>query len=184
MVLWRGIILLMQELDHKEGWVQKNWCFQTIVLANTLQSALDSKEIKPVNPKGNQPWIFIGLNIYWKGWKLKLKLQYFGHLIWRADSLENTLMLWKTEGRRGQKDEMVGWHHQFNGHEFEQTLRDSEGQRSLSCSTSWGHRESETTWQLNNNNQCRGSLNCLTHNSQRICLWLSGLWYLIYECMS
>ena len=50
----------MQELDHKEGWAPKNWCFQTIVLTNTLESALDSKEIKPVSPKGNQPWIFIG----------------------------------------------------------------------------------------------------------------------------
>ena len=50
----------MWELDHKEGWVQKNWCFQTVVLEKTLESPLDSKEIKPVNPKGNQPWIFIG----------------------------------------------------------------------------------------------------------------------------
>ena len=80
----------MWELDHKEGWVPKNWCFQTVVLEKTLESSLDSKEIKPVNPKENQPWIF----------GLKVKLQYFGHLIWKADSLEKTLKLGKTEHRR------------------------------------------------------------------------------------
>ena len=67
---------------------------------------------------------------------LKLKIQYFGHLIRRADSLEKTLMLGKTEGRRRRgaiEDKMVGWHHQLNGHEFEQTLGDREGQGSLAC---------------------------------------------------
>ena len=83
----------MWELDHKEGWVPKNWCFQTVVLEKTPKSFTDSKEIKPVNHKGNQPWIFIGRTE-------KLKLQYFGHLTWRTDSLEKTLILGKTEGRR------------------------------------------------------------------------------------
>ena len=66
---------------------------------------------------------------------LKLKLQYFGHLMRRTDSSEKTLMLGKAEGRRrrGQQDKMVRWHHQFNGHEFEQALRDGDGQRSLAC---------------------------------------------------
>ena len=84
----------MWELDYKESWVLKNWCFWTVVLEKTLESPLDSKEIKPVNPKGNKSWLFIG------GLMLKLKLQYFGHLMWRTDSLENPLMLWKIEGRR------------------------------------------------------------------------------------
>ena len=72
------------------------------------------KEIKPVNPTRNKPWILI------EGLMLKLKLQYFGHIMQRADSLEKTLMLGKIEGgrRRGRQDEMVGWHHQLNGHEF------------------------------------------------------------------
>ena len=83
----------MWKLDHKEGWVPKNWCFQTVVLEKTPKSFMDSKEIKPVNHKGNQPWIFIGRTE-------KLKLQYFGHLTWRTDSLEKTLILGKTEGRR------------------------------------------------------------------------------------
>ena len=78
---------------------------------------------------------------------LKLKLQDFGHLMQRADSLEKTLMLGKMEGKRrkGQQDEMVGWHHQLNGHEFDQTLGDSEGQGSLACCNPWGCKESDMT---------------------------------------
>ena len=82
------------ELDHKEGWASKNWCFWTVVLEKTLESPLHCKEIKPVNPKGNQSWIFI------RRLMLKLKLQYFGHVMWRTDSLAKTLMLGKIEGRR------------------------------------------------------------------------------------
>ena len=84
----------MWELDHKESWVPKNWCFWTVVLEKTLESPLDCKEIHPVDPKGNQPWIFIG------GTEAEVKLQYFGHLLWQADLLEKTLMLGKIEGRR------------------------------------------------------------------------------------
>ena len=86
--------LQMWQLDYKKGWAPKNWCFWTVVLEKILESPLDCKEIKPVNPKGNQPWIFIART------DLKLKLQYFGHLMWRTDSLEKTLMLGKIEGRR------------------------------------------------------------------------------------
>ena len=79
----------------------KNRCFWTVVLEKTLESPLDSKEIQPVNPKGNQYWVFIGT--------LKLKLQYFGHLIWRTDSLERGLMLGKIEGRRGRGWQRMRW---------------------------------------------------------------------------
>ena len=80
-----------------------------------------------------------------------LKLQYFGHLIQRADSLEKTLMLGKIEGRRRcTEDEMVGWHHWLNGHKFEQALGDGEGQGSLPCCSPWGRKVSDTTEQLNN----------------------------------
>ena len=86
---------------------------------------------------------------------LKLKLQYFGHLMWRADSLEKTLMLGKIEGRRRKKgmtgDKMVGWHHWLNGHEFEQAPGDGKGQGSLACCSPWGHKESGMTEQLNSN---------------------------------
>ena len=73
----------------KEGWAPKNWCFWTVVLEKTLENPLDCREIQPVNPKGNQPWIF-----------MMLKLQYFGHLLWRANLLEKTLRLGKIEGKR------------------------------------------------------------------------------------
>ena len=82
----------MLELDRTEGWVLKNWCFQTVMLEKTLESPLDCKEIKPVHPKGNQPEYSL------KG--LMLKLQYFGHLMWWANSLEKTLRLGKIEGRK------------------------------------------------------------------------------------
>ena len=84
----------MWGLDHKEGWVPKNWYFQPVVLEKTLESPLDSKDIKPVNPKGNQLWIFPG------GLMLKLKLQYSDHLMWRANSREKILMLEKIKGER------------------------------------------------------------------------------------
>ena len=93
----------MWELDHKEGWAVKNWCFWTVVLEKTLRRPLDCKEIKPVNPKGNQSWIFT------EGLILKLKLQYFGHLMQRADSLEKTLMLGKMEGRRRRGQQRMRW---------------------------------------------------------------------------
>ena len=94
----------MWELDYKESWALKNRCFWNMVLEKTLQSPLDCKEIKPVNPKKKKKSV---LNIHWKDWLLKLKLQYFGHLMWRMDSLEKTLMLGKTEGRRRRGDR--GW---------------------------------------------------------------------------
>ena len=84
----------MWEMDHKECWVPKNWCFRTVVLQKTLESPLDCKEIKPIKPKGTQPWIFID------GLTMKLKLHYFGHLMWRANSLEKTVMLGKIEDKR------------------------------------------------------------------------------------
>ena len=93
----------MWELDHKESWALKNWYFWTVVLEKTLESPLDCKEIKPVKPKGNQSWIFTGRMM------LKLNLQYFGHLMWRTDSLEKILMLGKIEGRRRRGWQKMRW---------------------------------------------------------------------------
>ena len=81
-------------MDHKEGWVPKNWCFQTVVLEKTLESPLACKEIKPVTLKANQPWIFIGRTV------AEAEAPIFGHLMQRGNSLEKTLMLGKIEGRR------------------------------------------------------------------------------------
>ena len=136
-------------LDHKEeGWAPKNWCFWTVVLEKTLESPLECKEIKPVNPTGNQPWIFFG------------RTDAEAPILWspdvkRANSLEKTLVLGKIEGRRRRvtEDEMVGWHHWLNGYEFEQTLGDCEGQGSLVCCQPQGCKESDTTWWLNNSNK-------------------------------
>ena len=114
--------------------MEKNLCFWTVVLEKTLECPLDSKEIKPVNPKRNQLWIFTG--------RTDAELQYFGHLIWGVNSLEKTLMLGKMEDRGGDgsRDE-TDRTHQLNGDESEQTSEDSEGQGSLACCSPWGHKE-------------------------------------------
>ena len=95
----------MWQLDCEESWALKNWCFWTVVLEKTLQSPLNCKKIKPVNPKGNQSWIFTGIFTL-----LKLKFQSFGHLMQRTDSLEKTLMLGKMEeGGEGDDRGYDGW---------------------------------------------------------------------------
>ena len=91
------------ELDYKESWAQKNWCLWTVVLEKTLESPLDCKEIQPVQPKGDQSWVFIGRLM------LKLKLQYFGYLMWRMDLFDKTLMLGKNEGRRRRGQQRMRW---------------------------------------------------------------------------
>ena len=90
-------------MDYKESWVPKNWCFWTVVLEKTLESPLDCKEIHPVHSKGDQSWCSL------EGLMLKLKLQYFGHLMWSADSFEKTLMLGKIEGRRRRGRQRMRW---------------------------------------------------------------------------
>ena len=136
----------MWELLHKGGWAPTNWCFQIMVLNKTLESPLDSKKLKPVHPKGNRSWIVI------EGLMLKLNLQYFGHLMWRAVRKDpDAGQDWGQEEKRTAEDEMVGWHHRLNGYEFEQTPGDAEGQGSLACCSPWGHKESDMTEQLNNN---------------------------------
>ena len=93
----------MWELDGEESWVPKNWCFWTVVLKKTLESHLDFKEIQPVHPEGDQSWVFM------EGLILKLKLQYFGHLMLRVDSLEKTLMLGGIGGRRRRGQQRMRW---------------------------------------------------------------------------
>ena len=134
-----------------------HWCFRTVVLEKTLESPLDCKDIQQVHPKGEQSWVFI------RRLMLKLKLQYFGHLMWRDDSLEKTLMLGGIEDRRRKgttEDEMAGWHHQLDGHEFGWTPGVGDGQGGLVCSDSWGCKESDTTEQLNQSS-CQGKLNSM-----------------------
>ena len=136
----------MWELGHKEGWAPKNWCFWTVVLEKTLESPLNYKEMKPVNPKGNQSWIFIG--------RTDAKAETL--VLWPRD-VKNRLIRkdsdagkdWRQEEKGMTEDEMVEWHHQLDGHEFEQAPGVGDGQGSLACCSSWGHKESDTTEWLN-----------------------------------
>ena len=135
--------------DHKERWALKNWCFWTVVLEKTLESPLENKEIKPVNLKGNQPWRFIGRTdaeaeapILWPPDVRK----------WLTEKDPDAGKDWRQKEKRATEDEMVGWHHQLNGHELGKTLRDGEGQGSLECYSWWGLEELDTTWYLNDSN--------------------------------
>ena len=130
----------MEKLDHEEGHALKNWCFRTMVLEKTLESPLYYKEIKPVHPKGNQSWIFIGRTDAEAEaptlWPPDAKIQLTGK---DPDAGKD----WGQEEKRTTEDEMVGWHHWFNGHDFEQTLEDSEGQGSPACCSPWSWKESD-----------------------------------------
>ena len=132
----------MWELDHKKGWAPNNCCFWVVVLEKTLESPLDCKEIQPVHPEGNQPWIFIG----------RTDAETEAPIFWPPD-VESWLIGkdpdagkdWRWEEKGMTEDEIVGWLHQVNGHEFEQTLGDSGGQRSLACCSPWGCKEWDMT---------------------------------------
>ena len=135
----------MWELDHKEGWVLKNWCFWTVVLEKTLESPLDCK-IQPVNPKGDQPWIFIERTdveaeapILWppdgKNW-----------LIWKDSDAGKD---WRQEERETTEDKMVWRLHRLDGHELEQAPGVGDGQGSLACCNPWSRKKSDTTEWLN-----------------------------------
>ena len=136
----------MWELDCKERRAPKNRCFWTVLLEKTLESPLDCKEINPVNPKGNQSWIYIGRTdaedeslVLWspnaKNWLLRKD----------PDSGKG----WRREEKGTTEDEMVWWHHRLNGHEFESALGVGYGQGGLTCFSPWGCKESDTTEWLN-----------------------------------
>ena len=136
-------LLLMWELDYTESWALKNWCFWTVVLEKTLESPSDCKEIQSVNPKGNQPWIFMGRTDAEapilgppdvKGW-----------LIGKDPDAGKD---WRWEEKGTTEDEMAEWHHWLNGHEFEQALGVGDGQGGLACCSPWGRKESDTTERL------------------------------------
>ena len=133
-----------------ESWMVKKAEHQRTVWTAVLQKTLES----PIARRSNQSILKeISPEYTLEGLMLKLKLQYFAHLMWRTDSFEKTLMLGKIEGgrRRGWQDEMVGWHHWLHGHEFEYTLGVGDGQGGLACCDSRGHKEDET--------ECLNSLN-------------------------
>ena len=141
----------MWVLNHKESWALKNWYFWTVVLEKTLESPLDWKEIKLVNSRGSQSWIFTG----------RIDTEAEAPILWPSDMKSwltgkdpDTRKDWRQKEKGATGDEMVGWHCRPYGPEFEQTPGDDEGQGSLTCCSPWGHKESDTTQQLNNNNWC------------------------------
>ena len=136
----------MWELDYKESWAPKNSCFWIVVLEKTLKSPLDSKEIKPVNPKGNQSWISIG----------RTDAEAETPILWPPDAKNwlvgkdpNAAKDWRQEEKGMTDDETVGWHHRLDGHEFQQAPGVGDGQGSLLCCSPWGHKKLDTTEQLN-----------------------------------
>ena len=136
----------MWELDYKESWVPENCCFRTVVLKKTLEIPLDSKAIKPVNLQGNQSWLFIR----------RTDAEAETPILWSPD-VKNWLLGkdpdpgkdWRQEEKGATEDEMVGWHHWIDGHEFEQAPGIGDGQGGLACCSPWGHKELDTTEQLN-----------------------------------
>ena len=136
----------MWELDCQESWVPKNWCFWTIVLEKTLESPLDCKEIQPVHPKGDQSEVFIG----------RTEAEAETPILWPPHAKSWLIGKDPDAGRdwgQGEKgtteDEIAGWHHRLDGHEFEWTLGVGDGQGGLACCDSWGRKESDTTERLN-----------------------------------
>ena len=136
----------MWEMDYKENWAPKNWCFWFVVLEKTLESLLDCTEIQPVNPKGNQSWIFIG--------RTDAKAE--TPTLWPPDARNSLIGKdpdaekdWRQEEKGTTEDEMVEWHHLLDGHEFEQALGVGDGQGSLVCCSPWGLKESDMTERLN-----------------------------------
>ena len=138
------VVMYRRELDYKESWASKNWCFWIVVLEKILENPLDCKEIQTVHPKGDQFWIFIGRT------DAEIELQSFGHLMWRSDSLAKTLMLGKIEGRRRGDDRgWDGWMVSLTRCKSEQAEGVCDGQRNLACCSPWGCKKSDTIEWLN-----------------------------------
>ena len=142
LVMVFSVVMHGCELDHKEGWAPKNWCFWTVVLEKTLESPLDCKEIKPVNPKGDQSWVFIG----------RTEAEAETPILWPPDA-KNWLIGkdpdagrdWGQEEKGTTEGEMAGCHHWLYGHEFEHSGRIVRGQTSLVCTQSHEVAELDTT---------------------------------------
>ena len=167
----------MWELDHKESWALKNWCFWIVVLEKTLESPLDCKMIKPVDPKGNQSWIFIGRNdaeaetpILWPPNAKK----------WLIGKHPDAGKDWRQE-KGITEDEMVRWHHPLDGHVFEQAPGIGDGQGSLACCSPWDCTESDMTEWLK-----WTELNWTTISLRLLlCLWMWNIffwWVPTYFC--
>ena len=140
------LISYIWELDCEESSVPKNWCFSTVALEKTLESPLDCKEIQPVHPKGDQSWVFIGRTDA----EAETPILWPPHAkSWLTGKDPDAGRGWGQEEKGTTEDEMAGWHHRLDGQEFEWTPGVGDGQGGLACCDSWGHKESDTTEQLN-----------------------------------
>ena len=136
------VVVYRCELDYKESWALKSWCFWTVVLEKTLERPLDCKEIQPVHPKTDQSWIFIG----------RTDAEAETPILWWPD-VKNWLLGkdpdaakdWRREEKGTTEDEMAGWHHRLDGYEFEYAPGVDDGQGGLECCNSWGHKELDMT---------------------------------------
>ena len=136
----------MWELDCEESWVPKNWCFWTVMLEKTLESPLDCKEVQPVHAKRDQSWVFIGRTDVEAKTPILWPLDRKGWLIWKDPDAEKDC---RQEEKGKTEDEMDGWHHQLDAHEFGWTQGVGDGQGGLVCCNSWGRKELDTTERLN-----------------------------------
>ena len=136
----------MWQLDYKESWVVKNWCFWTVVLEKTLESSLDCKEVQSVHPKGNQSWIFIGRTDAQAETPTLLPTDAKNWLIGKDPDAGKD---WRQKEKGMTEDEKVGWHHWCDGHDFDKVSEVGDGQGSLACCCPWGRKELNTTEQLN-----------------------------------
>ena len=136
----------MWELDYKESWAPKNWCFWTVVLEKALESPLEGKEIQPVLPKGDQSWVFIGRTDIEAETPIFRPPDAKYWLIWKDPDAGKD---WGQEEKGTTEDEMFGWHHQLNGYGFGWTPGVGDGQGGLVCCSSSGRKESDTTEWLN-----------------------------------
>ena len=144
--LWFSRHVWMWELDCEESWVPKNWCFWTVVLEKTLESPLDCKDIQPVHPKGDHPWVFFGRT----DTEAETPILWPCHAkSWLIGKDPDAGRDWGQEEKGTTQDKMAGWHHQLNGHEFQWTLGAGDGQGGLACCNSWGCKESDRTERLN-----------------------------------
>ena len=145
----------MWELDREECWVLKSWCLWIVVLEKSLESPLDCKEIKLVNPRRNQPWIVTG----------RTDAEAEAPVVWTPDVKSRLTgedpdagKDWRQKDKGKAEYEMAGWHHWLNGHESEQTPGESEGQERLAYCSPWDHKESETIQQLNSISKFTGDI--------------------------
>ena len=136
----------MWELDYKKSWVLKNWCFWTMALEKTLESPMDCNEIQPVYSKGDHSWVFFGRNDV----KAETPVLWLPHAkSWLIGKDSDAGRDWGQEEKGTTEDEMAGWHHRLNGHEFGWTPGVGDGQGGLACCNSWGHKELDRTERLN-----------------------------------